>query len=126
MTTHVSEPDSIDICVSPHSQRGFGSELSPRFLRFFLRGAEPGRPVDSPSSWTARLHYWTVNPLGLHDYEARTTLSFTPRASWFTILYWQQLLDENRPEPWAPACLHIDLRKFSRYVVDQIREPVTV
>jgi hypothetical protein len=110
MNSYVSEPDASAAPRTPPLHRS-GSELSPRFLRFFLRGAiESGRPVDSPSSWAARLHYWTVNPLGLGNYEVRHfPLSLQRRTSWHTMLFWQQLLDDYRPEPWAPAILHYEI-----------------
>jgi hypothetical protein len=83
------------------------------------RAAEPGRTARNPlPSITARLNFYSLNPLGLGNYEVRHfPLSLQPRASWFTLLYWQQLLEDAKPVPWAPAILH--------YEID-LREPVTV
>lgn len=88
----------------------------PIVTRFFRWASDrAGLPAKaSPPQRVARLDFYTINPLRLRTYEARhLPVSLQPRASWFTLLYWQQLLDDFKPEPWAPAVLHfeVDLRE---------------
>ena len=60
---------------------------------------------------------WSIDPLELRIYQATSPLLTNPRTSWFTLAFWEQLLDENKPEPWAPARKHLTI---------DLREPVRV
>lgn len=80
-----------------------GPELSARYRR--VDG--PGRP--KPPSWTARLNFYRIaHPLTwrLEPYRATTHPSMMRRASWQTLLYWQQLFDVTEVE--------VDLRETVR------------
>lgn len=86
----------------------------PIVTRFFRWASdEPGRRLRNPlPSPMARLTFWTVNRMRLNNYEARhAPLPLHLRVSWFTLLFWQNLLEEHKPEPWAPAIIQVDLRE---------------
>lgn len=84
-----------------------------RYTRFFRWVSDwLGRLLGIPlPSGRLNLNFWTVNPRRLDRYEAHVPSLVRSRASWFTLLYWQNLLDEYRPEPWASAIIEVDLRE---------------
>jgi hypothetical protein len=101
-------PDEVHMISEPSSDppsayhRG-GSEYSPahRFLRFLRWPDDPeaGSPIPRP-----REHLLLDR---LAPYQASEVPSLFREASWSTLVYWQNLLDDYRPEPWAPAIRHL-------------------